>query len=143
MTSTIERRITVGIYETQPLIVAGLRTALETDGTYALLEPARSLDDAVRLVIGSCPRVMILDKAFGSPAITDFLTRLRDRVPTSFVVWSHSMTEPEALRLLKLGARGIIRKTAETGSLLACLEAVAAGFPGCRPLFTSPELLNG
>jgi DNA-binding NarL/FixJ family response regulator len=37
------------------------------------------------------------------------------------------MTESEALRYLKLGAKGVVRKTAEIGTLLACLENVAMG----------------
>ena len=37
------------------------------------------------------------------------------------------MTEAEALRLLQAGARGIVRKTAEIASLLACLRTVASG----------------
>lgn len=92
-----------------------------------LLDPVRSLDEATRLIITCSPRVMILDKAFGAPAVSEFVDRLRDRVPVNFVVWSASMTEPEALRFLKVGAKGIIRKTAEPATILACLEAVAAG----------------
>jgi two-component system, NarL family, nitrate/nitrite response regulator NarL len=37
------------------------------------------------------------------------------------------MTEAEALRLLQAGARGIIRKTSDLASILACLRTVAAG----------------
>src|SRR5260370_877715 len=43
------------------------------------------------------------------------------------VVWGVSLTEAEALRLLQAGARGIVRKTAEIASLLACLRTVASG----------------
>ena len=37
------------------------------------------------------------------------------------------MTEAEALRLLQSGARGIIRKTADLASLMACLRTIASG----------------
>jgi two-component system nitrate/nitrite response regulator NarL len=70
---------------------------------------------------------MIIDKAFGAPAVGDVIVRLRDRVRTAFVVWSASMTEPEALRFLKLGARAVVRKTADAATLLACLDSVVAG----------------
>ncbi len=43
------------------------------------------------------------------------------------MVWGVSMTEAEALRLLQAGASGIVRKTAELTSLLACLRTVASG----------------
>lgn len=73
------------------------------------------------------PEVLVIDKALGVPAVMDFLTRMRDRTPTAFVIWGSSMTEPEALRFLKAGARGILRKTAEPATVLACFEAVAGG----------------
>ena len=121
-----QRKMTVGICETQPLVVAGLRSMAEHSG-FILLDAARSLEDAIRLTVTACPRVLILDKALGVPAVMDFLTRMRDRVPTAFVVWGASMTEPEALRFLKAGARGVLRKTAEPAAVVACLESVAAG----------------
>jgi two-component system nitrate/nitrite response regulator NarL len=120
-------KMTVGICETQPLVTAGLRSMAQNSGTFTLLEPAHSLDETLRLTVTSCPQVVVIDKAFGMPAVMDFLTRVRDRVPTSFVIWGSSMTEPEALRCLKAGARGVLRKTAEPGTVLACLQAVAGG----------------
>ena len=40
---------------------------------------------------------------------------------------NRSVTEPEALRLLQHGVRGILRKTAGLENILSCLKAVAAG----------------
>ena len=125
--SQIEGRITVGICESQPLVIAGLRSLLQNNKTFNLLDPAASLDEAARAAISSCPRLMVLDKAFGMPAVMDFLSRMRDRTAPGFVVWGASMTEPEALRFLKAGARGVIRKTAEPQTILACFESVAGG----------------
>lgn len=119
--------LVIGVCETQPLLVAGLREVLERTGEFRLLAPARNLEDAARQVSAYAPAAMILDKAFGAPAIGEMLQRLRDRVPTGFVIWSPAVTEPEALRFLKLGARGIVRKTAEPGAVMACLGAVARG----------------
>lgn len=119
--------LTVGICETQPLLVNGLRDILERAGEFRLLAPARDLEDAARQVSAFSPAVMILDKAFGAPAIGDLLERLQHRVATGFVIWSPSITEPEALRFLKLGARGIVRKTAEPRAMMSCLQVVAMG----------------
>jgi DNA-binding NarL/FixJ family response regulator len=46
---------------------------------------------------------------------------------TEVVVWGVSITEAEALRLLQAGAKGILRKTSDTATVVACLEAVANG----------------
>jgi two-component system nitrate/nitrite response regulator NarL len=122
-----ERRITVGICETQPLVVAGLGMLAQNNSSFMLLEPIRSLEEAVRVAIGSSPEVLVIDKAFGLPLVLDFLARMRDRVPTGFIIWGSSMTEPEALRFMKAGARGVLRKTAEPATIIECFEAVAGG----------------
>jgi two-component system, NarL family, nitrate/nitrite response regulator NarL len=127
MHGSIEGPIKLGICETQPLVIAGLRLLTQNSDTFTLLEPARSLEQAVRLAVTDCPQVLLIDKAFGLPAVLDFLARMKDRVPTGFVIWGSSMTEPEALRFLKAGARGVLRKTAEPESIISCFERVACG----------------
>lgn len=122
-----QSKVTVGLCETQPLVVAGLQTVLREHTAFAMMDSARSLEEAGRQVVAHSPHIFIIDKSVGAPLVAEFITKHRDRVPTAFVVWGPMMTEPEALRFIKVGARGIIRKTADTSSVLACLEAVAAG----------------
>jgi two-component system, NarL family, nitrate/nitrite response regulator NarL len=122
----MEQTIAVGICETQPLVVAGFRSLAQTSGSFALLDPISDLDEAARLVMTARPQVLVIDKAFGIPAVMDFLTRMRDRGP-GLIVWGSSMTEPEALRFLKAGARGVLRKTADADSIIACIRAVSGG----------------
>ena len=53
---------------------------------------------------------------------------MTERCPsTAVVVWGASLTESEALRYLKVGAKGIVRKTADIGTILSCLDSVAEG----------------
>ena len=42
------------------------------------------------------------------------------------MIWGGSITESEALRYLKIGAKGIVRKTADIGTFLCCLETSSA-----------------
>ncbi|MEJ7606427.1 MAG: response regulator transcription factor [Bryobacteraceae bacterium] len=125
--TTLEQKVTIGICDTQPMIVEGLRYSLEQKRNFHLIQPARSLDEAFRVVLTLSPRVMVIDKAFGSTAVLDWVTRVKDRTPSSIVIWSSAMTESEALRFIKVGAKGVVRKSAETGSIVACIESVAAG----------------
>jgi DNA-binding NarL/FixJ family response regulator len=127
MSDSTDYKLNIGICETQPLVVAGLRALVQSSGQFAMLEPTRTLDDAIRLVVTQDPRVLILDKAFGIPTVMDFLARMRGSVRTGFIVWGSSMTEPEALRFVKGGARGVLRKTAEPATVLTCLRVVADG----------------
>ena len=124
---SVERRIQLAVCETQPLVVAGLRLIVQNSSSFMLLEPAKSLEEAARLVVTMCPQVLLIDKAFGFTAVLDFLERIRDAGPTGFVVWGASMTEPEALRAIKAGARGVLRKTAEPATILSCFECIATG----------------
>jgi DNA-binding NarL/FixJ family response regulator len=71
---------------------------------------------------------IVIDKGLGFPAVMDLLQRLTaNSHPTPVVVWGSAVSEPEALRLLQAGARGILRRTSESGTLLTCLRAVTSG----------------
>jgi two-component system, NarL family, nitrate/nitrite response regulator NarL len=121
-------RLPIALCETQPLMVEGLKTSLALSHLFELSDSVRNLDDAARVVITTGPRIVILDKALGGPAVLEWVTRMAPVCPaTSIVVWGSSVNESEALRYLKMGARGIVRKTAEVGTILACLENVAQG----------------
>ncbi len=127
MNSEVDRRIVVGVCETQPLMVEGLRSLLGRTGGCFVVEEAVSLEEAGRQVACDAPRVMILDKALGVPALMDWLSHVRDRAATGTIVWGNVLTEAEALRFLKSGAKGIIRKTAAPDTVVACLDAVING----------------
>jgi DNA-binding NarL/FixJ family response regulator len=71
---------------------------------------------------------MLLDKAFGIHAVMDCLQRLRVSGSTvATIVWGVNLNESEALRMMQVGALGVVRKTAPLESLLECMRAVAAG----------------
>jgi DNA-binding NarL/FixJ family response regulator len=124
---------TVSICETQPLTVKGLSHLLaETDdlafgsshGTPAewMLSPGADRTD-----------VLIIDKGLGAKTVLDALQQLPTSVAPAattvpaVVVWGMSITEAEALRFLQAGAKGIVRKSADGTSILACLRAVLQG----------------
>lgn len=124
---TVENRLTVGVVEGQPLFVEGLRATLVSSGLYELLEPVRSLDALSRLVIVHGPRVVLIDKSCGMPAIIEWLTQMRDCTGTAPIVWGNVITDVDALRLVRAGTKGVIRKSADPQTLLACLDSVANG----------------
>ena len=87
-----------------------------------------TLSAALDAVLTQQPDIIILDKAFGVQAIFEWLSAARDsRSPTACIVWGNSISEAEALRFFQIGARGIVRKTAELGTLMNCIRAVSAG----------------
>ena len=71
---------------------------------------------------------VVIDKAFGVPAVLEMLQKLTmTSHPTPVIIWGSGITEAEALRLLQAGARGIVRRTSNSEKLLACLRDVTAG----------------
>jgi len=72
--------------------------------------------------------VVVVDKGLGLLRVIDLLQKLAAAAcPVPVIVWGGSVTEGEALRLLQFGARGILFRTSEAGTLLTCLRAVTSG----------------
>jgi two-component system nitrate/nitrite response regulator NarL len=118
----------IAVCDTQPITAQGLRNLLASSEDLQLVEAMNSLESATAFVRANTPDIVVVDKGFGMRAVLDWIhdLKLTDATP-AITVWGVSMTEAEALRLLQAGARGIIRKTADLASLLACLRTVASG----------------
>jgi DNA-binding NarL/FixJ family response regulator len=124
--STVKK--TVGICETQPVTIEGVRCLLSTCPDLEFIGGVTSLLSGMEMVQQHAPAVMIIDKAFGAPAVMDWIKSLHiNRRSTSTVVWAVSMSEAEALRLIQAGAQGVVQKNAELDVLRACMRTVAAG----------------
>jgi len=123
----------VSICETQPLTVHGLQHLLESTEDLAFGSAHASPAEWMLSAGADRTDVLIIDKGLGAKTVLDALNQLpaehgqnRSTVP-SVVVWGMSVTEAEALRFLQSGAKGIIRKSADTATVLACLRAVSQG----------------
>jgi DNA-binding NarL/FixJ family response regulator len=132
MDSNLHKLKTISICETQPLMVRGLQALLESTedltfgsahGTPAewMLSPGAERTD-----------VLVIDKALGAKMVLDALGQLLTatadgRTVPAVMVWGLSITEAEALRFLQAGAKGILRKSADSFAVLACLRAVVEG----------------
>ncbi|MCS7025180.1 MAG: response regulator transcription factor [Bryobacteraceae bacterium] len=131
----MQETITVGACETQPLLAIGLASVLAEQPGYEFVGAVQRLEEASVLTRSIRPRVMILDKTFGVQAVLEWIANHKPltSVPVNerqagpaIVVWGFSLSEAETLRFLQVGAKGILRKTADPAKLLACLQAVAS-----------------
>lgn len=123
----------VSICETQPLTVHGLQHLLETTEDLAFGSAHASPAEWMLSAGADRTDVLVIDKGLGAKTVLDALNQLpaehgqnRSTVP-AVVVWGMSVTEAEALRFLQSGAKGIIRKSADTATVLACLRSVSQG----------------
>lgn len=119
----------VAVCESQPVTAEGLRTLLNGTDELMFLGRTDSLQAASELIRQMRPAVCLVDKSLGIQAVMDWVSHAKviSQQMTEFVVWGVSITEAEALRFLQSGAKGILRKTSDTDTVLACLEAVASG----------------
>ena len=63
------RRLGIGVCDTQPIVIEGLKSCLAGSRVFALTDSAGTLEEASRVLIGASPRIMIIDKAMGGPAV--------------------------------------------------------------------------
>jgi two-component system nitrate/nitrite response regulator NarL len=125
-------KVQVSLCETQPITVKGLRQLLDETEDLELL--ASHISPAEWMMSGAAEQtdVLVIDKGLGAHLVLEGLNRLpagrngQIQRP-GVVIWGMSITEAEALKFLQSGARGIVRKSADLDSLLACFRAVAAG----------------
>jgi two-component system nitrate/nitrite response regulator NarL len=116
------------ICDTQPVSIEGIRWLLNTCPDLRFSGAVCSLQAAFELAKTLNPAVVLIDKALGMTPIIEWLHRVgASNVPTSAVVWGVGIAESEALRLLQSGVRGLVRRTSEAETLVACLRAVTQG----------------
>jgi DNA-binding NarL/FixJ family response regulator len=133
MESVSQGKKTVAVCETQPLTVNGLYYLLESTGDLRLGSSHNSPAEWMLSKEAEQTDVLIIDKGLGAKVVLDALQQIRldesqpsARIP-ALVIWGMSITEAEALRFLQLGAKGIVRKSADGQTVLSCLRAVVSG----------------
>ena len=118
---------TVAICDVEPVAMEGLRALLEAAELHVVAAET-SLPCAMDAVRELQPSMLIVDRAFGIQAVTDWIGALRISQPAmAIMAWSSAVSEIDAVRLLQAGAQGVVRKTAPLSDLLSCIRSVAAG----------------
>ena len=119
---------TVSACETQPISAEGLRAVVGRCPGLGFGWTTETLGAAARLVREQPPAVLVIDKGFGVQTLLSWIAETRSAgVRPELAVWGVTVSESEALRLLQIGVRGILRKTAPPHTVVACLRAVAEG----------------
>ena len=124
---------TVAICDTEPIVILGLRSLLEPEAGLHILCSGSSPAGILELIRANPPRVVVIDKAFGVPAVLDFVRSLRRNHPLTVpVVWGTTMSENEALRFLQAGAAGVVERMRPSTSCSAVSGQRRRGTGGRR-----------
>ena len=119
---------TLGICDTEPIAMEGLRNLLETVEDFGIAAAGSSLAEAMEATRTLAPTLLLVDKAYGIQGVMECLRELREtEMPTAAVVWGATLSEAESVRFLQAGCAGVVRKTAPLATVLQCLRSVAAG----------------
>lgn len=120
--------ITVYVCESQPIVVEGLRHAVESSGDLEYAGDSRTAYEAIDRIGDSQPTVVLLDHGPGVRATFDLLSKIRGRSARSHIVlWVNQLTEVESFRALQSGARGILKKSMPVRTIVDCIRAVGQG----------------
>lgn len=119
---------TLAVCDTEPVAIEGLRSLMDANGGPSVISGETSLDEALDAIRGLSPSLVLVDRAFGSQSVMEWLRVLaREQVSTAAIVWGSPISESEAVRFLQAGARGVIRKTAALPMLMDCIRTVLSG----------------
>jgi NarL family two-component system response regulator LiaR len=116
------------IADDHPLVLAGLREALEADEGFEVVAEARSGVQVLPLVARMLPDVVLLDLRMPGMDGLACLDRIVARHPQIKVVIVSSITDPERIQAtFKHGACGYIVKTIDVADLASAVRQAVAG----------------
>jgi two-component system nitrate/nitrite response regulator NarL len=114
--------------EAQPIVLEGLARVLASAEDLELLGSASALHDALDFIREHHPDVLLVDQTGGLKIVFQFLSDVKSTWPhCQPVLWVNDLAEIDCFRALQLGARGILKKTAEIPAVIECLRAVHQG----------------
>ncbi len=120
--------VRVLVADDHPIFRAGLRRLLETDPDFTVVGEAGDGRDVARLSRSLHPELLLLDVALPGISGLDVLRDLAgDQTGPRTVLVTASIEPADMIMALRLGAAGVLMKTAATELLFKCLRAVLAG----------------
>lgn len=123
-----EGRIRIVVADDHPIFREGLRRLLEAEPRFEVVGQARDGLEAVRHVESLRPDVLLLDLAMPGSGGVEALQEIAERrLPVKVVLLTAAIDTADSVRVLQLGARGVIMKECATHLLYKCLDTVTGG----------------
>src|SRR4051812_49169416 len=120
--------VRVLLADDHPIFRAGLRKLLETDPDFIVVAETGDPWDAIKLSRSLQPELLLLDVALPGTSGLEVLRELiGDPAAPRILLVTASIEPADMIAALRLGAAGVLLKTAATELLFSCLRAVIAG----------------
>ena len=120
--------ITVYVCESQPIVIEGLKRALEGHDDLQLVGASLSIGEALDSIAALQPNIILLDQTANNKSAFELIPKIRLRsLHSHTILWVTNVTEVESFRALQTGVRGILKKTLPVASIIDCLRAVGHG----------------
>ncbi len=115
------------LYSTVPIIAKGFSVVLSSAPEFELVSICADARQLPQSITVTDPDLIVID--VDETMSFDRLFELRHGMParTKVVLWIQSITPELAFQTMRLGIRGILRKSLGTDVMLRCLQKVAAG----------------
>lgn len=123
-----ERQVRIVIVDDHPIFRSGLRNLLETQPRYAVVGEASDGADVAALVLREKPDVLLLDYSMPGMSGLDAVRELHTAGATvRTIILTAAIDQRVIVDFLRLGAAGVMYKSAATELLFRCIDAVVAG----------------
>jgi DNA-binding NarL/FixJ family response regulator len=122
-----KHRIRCLLVEPHAIYGAGVRDLLEREPDMDVVAEARSPDEAVALVAGGAPDVLVVDVNLPDPAAVAATQRLRREAPGVGVVLLGGDDDEELFHAVQAGASAHISDHAQPAELVETIRRVAGG----------------
>jgi two-component system, NarL family, nitrate/nitrite response regulator NarL len=121
-------RIRILIVDHHPVVRDGLRALLSTQPDFMVVAVSGNGADTLRLARELAPDLLLMDPSVPGLSGHDVLRELRAVVPaTRTVVLAATINRADTMKVLRLGARGVVLKGAPTELIYKCIRRVHDG----------------
>jgi DNA-binding NarL/FixJ family response regulator len=120
--------IRVVMVESRSLLGFAVREVLEQEDGIEVVAQVRSADEALEIVDGAAPDIILMGGALAEPIDTEAARRLRDGTPSSgLVVLGGEDDDASIVGAVQIGATGHVAELAQPAELVDTIRRVADG----------------
>jgi DNA-binding NarL/FixJ family response regulator len=114
--------------DSQPIVLAGLRSVLRREKNFKIRAECTSTQQTLRALRKHQSDILVVDPRISSNGELAVLRQISKAIVTTrSVIFTAALTKHQVAELVRLGASGLVLKTARPEVLVRCIRKVAGG----------------